>query len=341
MNALKSLAVFLILLPLAFGCKSTPKYPQWVKQGYSDNHPKGEYLIGVGSGGDEEGAKENARAEIAKQFNLKISQATKILQNYTGMEGDKSANWILKTTITDLTSSFVEETVQGIEIAETWTDTKARTVYALAVLPRMATARRLGEQIADLDFQINELFNRSQKAEAIVSRIRPLVQAVELVKKRAILNNQLLVVSPVGSGIMATVRPEQLDKALNETLGALKVAIAVEGDSNNRVRNAIAQSLNKGKISVQPDQEGCDVLISGKVEAMETNPDNNTEFVFAKYRATLELKDLTNGSSFGLIEHEHRDGALNETDAKEKTLSRLSRKIVQSFNDKMYEYFSM
>ena len=341
MNAQKITVFFLLALLLFAGCKSTPKYPQWVKKGVSQDHPKGEYLIGVGSGGDIEGAKENARAEIAKQFSLQITQATKILQNFTGMEGDKSNNWILKTTISDMTSSFVNETVQGIEIAETWTDKKAKTVYALAILPRMATARRLEEKIADLDFQIDELYKRSQSAGAIVSRIRPLVQAIEHVKERTILNNQLLVVSPVGSGIPATVRPEQLDKALNETLGSLKVAIVVEGDPNDRVRNAIVQSLNRGKISVQPSQDGCDVLISGKVEAMETNPGNATEFVFAKYRATLELKDLTQGSSFGMIEHEHRDGALNPTDAKEKTISRLSRKIVNSFNDKMYEYFSM
>lgn len=333
------LPLFLLLL---FSCKSAPVIPDWVANGKAPEQFKPLlYLVGIAEGAGVAAAKDNARAEIAKQFSVKIDQMLQVMEQYTGMESDKGDSWIAQTDIREMTRTYVQETIEGITIAETWFDEQKNRGWAMAVLRRSPALMRLQEQVMELDEEIKRRVEFSSNAGDILQKIRPLVQALELMKERSIKNQQLTVVNYAGVGLDADITAAQLNEALNRTLSGIKLTVTVDGDVENRIRNAIVQSLNNGRISVQPDSENCDILIEGKLNISRTNESGKTPYVFARITTDLSLVSKLDGRIFGQVEHTMRDGALDWKDAKEKTLSKLAKQIVIKFNAKLYEYLSL
>jgi len=334
--------VLFVALGLA-ACAHGEKRPDWTRGQFEKDYPNFRCMVGAGEAGDMQTAKDRARTEIAKQFSVKVEQLVQTLQDYTGMEGRRGENWILKTTMSELTRTYTDETIAGIEIRESWVDPESGVCHALAVLERPKAAMRLEQRVIELDFEIKKLLKWSRESGDKFSKVRPLVKALEMVKEREIKNSQLAVVGPSGEGIGPEVSAAELNDELNRVLAALVVAVQVEGDAAlaGRVREAIVRSLGSGRISVQPDASGAELLFRGEVEGKETNEANDTGFVFAKIRASVELVNQVDGKTFGVIEHELRDGAKTWDDALNKTLDRLVEKIVAEFNVKLYDFLSL
>ncbi len=330
----------LILIGFIAACSHIDR-PAWIEGQVPPSYPDSRFMVGMGQGGDLATAQDRARAEIAKQFSIKVEQLQKTLEDFTGMEGNTQQSWILKTSVSELTRTYVNQTLEGVAIRESFIDPESGQAYALATLERAPAVMRLERRVIALDFEIKSRVEQSGKGRSVVQKARPLVQALELMKEREIKNTQLTVVNAVGSGVSSLISPATLNEKLNRTLSELKVAITVEGDNAGRIREAVVKSLNNGRLTIQPEVEGADLIVRGQVKQMKTNPENRTGFVFAKTRATLELIDNLDGTTFGLVEHTYRDGAKNWTDAQEKVLMRLADLIVTDFNQKFYGYLSL
>lgn len=335
-----ALAVIFILAVCSCGDKKNIR-PDWVDGKSPKKYPARRFMIGIGEGEDLAKAQDKARAEIAKQFSVRVEQLVQSMQDYTGMEGDKGSSWIQKTKISELTRTYTDETIQGIEIRETWRSPGGGNVRALAVIERLPASARLESRIMELDGEIQARVKQSRATGKKLSKIRPLVQSLELMKERAVRNNHLMVLSPVGTGTDAELSPAELDAELVRTLSELRIGVSVSGEGNEEVRRALVKSLTNGRLSVVPEGGETDILIRGGVKAIETNVGNTTEFIFAEYEAAIEMVDQADGKVFGLVEHSFRDGAKNLDDAKRKTLKRFTRKIVEDMNGKLYHYLSL
>jgi hypothetical protein len=333
---------FIAAIAFLASCSHGERIPDWVASGKADKIYKPiEYMIGIAQGPSVAGAKDNARAEIAKQFSVKVEGHLEVLQQYSGLTGDKGSSWLTQTSIQDLTRTYTDETIQGIEIAEVWSNEAGTESWALAVLRRSPALIRLQVQVTDLDDEIARRWGASKSASDLLHKIRPLVQALELMKEREIKNQQLMVVNYAGVGIEADLSMASLNEALTAALKELKIAVVIEGDQDNRIRNAIVTSLTNGKIMVQDDTETADIIIQGVLKAEETNEGNRTPYIFAKLSAQLSLVNTQDGRTFGQVEHSLRDGANTWKDAKEKTLTKLVAKIMADFNAKLYDYLSL
>jgi len=342
---MKNLKMILLicLIALAFiSCKSAPEIPEWVNSGKSPVKYKPLlYMVGIGEGPDLVSAKDNARAEIAKQFSLKIEQKMQVMESYKGVNNENGSSWIMKTDINDLTRTYVSETVNGIEVPEIWEDKKNNRFYAFAVLRRSPAMIRLQEKVTDLDDKINGNVKLSKKATDTLQKIRPLVKSFELMKERVIANQQLMVVNYAGQGIEPDVSPAQLDNMLSESLHNLRISIECEGAENVQIKNAIMESLNNGRISVSKEGEASQILVKGLVSIKQTNKNNKTGYTFVKINASLSLINQQDGRTFGQVEHTMRDGAMNLEDAQSKTMTKLVMQIVQKFNSTLYDYLSL
>ncbi len=339
-NASYKLLIILALILLLCSCaKKIPGPPAWIN-GNPDEYPRVKYMHAVGVAATHEEATQTARAEIAKQFNVKIETLLTTLAQYTGMEGASGSSWILNNSVSELTRTYVDETVQGIEIARTWNDTQKGRVYALAVLERSPARRRIEQRVMDLDSEIAKLVERSDGGDSNLARLRPLVTALALMKEREIKNNQLSVINPTGQGLDGEISSAALNEKLNAALEKVNIKVDIGGDSAQVVNSAVVASLNNGRLSVGGDG-AADIIIEGRVKGVETNEGNKTGFVFAKFTALITLKDGNSGKVFGSVEHTYRDGGMNWNDARDKTLSRLAEMIVRDFNLKMYGHLSI
>jgi hypothetical protein len=138
--------LLLIACVPAFGA---PKPPAWIS-GRDPAYPEAKYLLGVGLGKDLDGARANARAEIARVFQSRVEQVLTDVQTERSTSknarrgasrGTQSSE--LKTTVS--TDDFME----GVKIVHTWNDRKSKQVYALAILDKAAERRTLSGKILE------------------------------------------------------------------------------------------------------------------------------------------------------------------------------------------------
>lgn len=340
-NLKRSLLLFFVLMAI-IACSSKPSIPDWVNSGKNPEKFKPLlYMTGIGQGPDLASAKDNARAEIAKQFSIKIEQEFKVFESYEGVQSESGSSWIMKTDVNDLTRTFVSETVSGIEVPEVFDDKDNNRFYAFAVLRRSPAMMRLTDKITEIDDKISANVKLSEEASDVLQKIRPLVKSYELMKERIIANRQLSIVNYAGVGIEPDVTPAKLDSMLSKALHNLSVSVEITGDASGKIRNAIVESLNNGKISVNPEGKDAQILVKGEAFGNETNKNNKTGYTFVKISANIALVNTQDGRTFGQIEHTMRDGALDLDDAISKTMTKLTKEIVKKFNSTLYSYLSM
>ncbi len=313
--------------------------PAWV-DGQDPKYPQGKYLTGVGHGDTRDAAENNARAEIAKIFSVKIEQMTQTLSHYVGFSssaGDDS--WLTEHDISQITRSSTDQVLQGVKIVDHWTD-KAGTMYALAIIERIPARNRLEQQIADLDSAILELYKKAQSATDKITKLKFMVQTLEKVKEREVLNAQLQVVNPLGRGMEAPIDLGKFNGELSALLSSVNVYVELSGDDTGKIRQAIIESITRGRLNVVDSPDGADIIVKGKVHGMPVNRKSNTGFKFAQFEASVDIINPATGQVFGSIKEMRKEGAKDLLDAENICLMRLSKKIVKGFNEKLYSFLA-
>jgi len=118
--------------------------PKWAETNSHKNYPSSKYLLGVGIADEKTQAVELARADVAKQIQVKIESELETMEQEIGDDNKHS----VRSEITSRTKSVVSETVIGIEIIET-TRVKGK-YYALAVLNKQNYLTGLEQNMDDI-----------------------------------------------------------------------------------------------------------------------------------------------------------------------------------------------
>jgi hypothetical protein len=133
--------------------------PDWYKTNQHKKYPASRYFLGVAVADDKTEAIELARADVAKQIQVRIESE---LETVESEFKDADRNYI-KAETTNRTKSAVTETVSGIEVAEV-KETKGKT-YVLAVLNKE-------KYLSGLEVQMAEILTKS---EQLVTAARAMV----------------------------------------------------------------------------------------------------------------------------------------------------------------------
>ncbi len=327
------ITLLLFTMLVCFSCAHAPERPEWISGKIPAKYPDARFLSATGQAGDAQTAKDRARLEIAKQIRVTVSQDYSVNR--------QESSWLDHTNIQDITRTSVNETLQGVEIRELFEDTNTGQVHALAVLERKAAAVRLQKEVVELDGELKTRMRIAGQANDALKKLGPLLQARDLMQQRNVKNDQLAVINISGRGVDADTNLTEIDAELDRTLAAIKVVVQVNGADSARITQAIVRSLNNGHLNVQQNESGASLAIRGEIREIATDKANQTEFVFAKMRATIHLVNMQDGATFATIEHELRDGAKSYADARRKVLDRLSEAIVSDFNTRLYQYLSL
>jgi|GEM_PF-2561239 hypothetical protein len=132
--------------------------PGWVLNGRHTSYNQKDYLVGIGiapatsdSGADIQKADNAARADVAKQIRVSLSEDFSSHEenvSETGYDKKAASEERSKFKITLKNRQWVNITVEGIEIAERYFDKKASLYYSLAVLNKATAAERLSSEAA-------------------------------------------------------------------------------------------------------------------------------------------------------------------------------------------------
>ncbi|MDH5183487.1 MAG: LPP20 family lipoprotein [Gammaproteobacteria bacterium] len=170
--------------------------PDWL-DGSSKAHPSVAYIIGTGSSVSLDDAKNRARAEIAKVFEVAVTeQSSDNLKYLSDANGSQLAQRVERDT-----TSRTSKILHGVEIADSWLHEKSGQFYALAVLHRGRTANALRQQIQDLDSASAADLEKARTSKDTLNKLAYASSVLTQQMQRAGLQRSLQVVDNSGRGV--------------------------------------------------------------------------------------------------------------------------------------------
>ena len=157
--------------------------PEWL-DGSADAYPPERYLIGVGSGPGVDAARDRARAEIARSLEVHIEdEVLDRTESRSDPEGRGAGRSVIERVAIE-TRTTTEAELEGVRIAEIWTDPRTQQAWALAVLDRESTARALLHEMAERDAEVEAHLAAARAEVESLARVRELVRAVRASQAR-------------------------------------------------------------------------------------------------------------------------------------------------------------
>lgn len=234
------------LLACSAGVKDAGKRtPDWIA-GESARFSSNQYLLGRGSDARLDNAKDRARADLAKTFQVAVSEESSDVQRFQRKTEDQRSEELQSLDISRAVRTRSEALISGIEIADIWRDPLSGDYYALAVLPRAQSARGLRQDIQALDEATRGHIARAREQGDPLDKAGASARVVAAQRERAEYQRMLRVVDSSGQGIPAPWNLAELEADLATLLQRVTVAPRAGGrDSENllpALRAALADS---------------------------------------------------------------------------------------------------
>ncbi len=215
---------------LLFGCAGAPQkpsQPDWIT-GESATYPQGRYLVGIGQAEHQAVARERARADLARNFEVRVSEQSEDLTAYTAQGAPGQEERSLESRLSRQTTLTTDQVLQGSRVAESWRDPASGEHYALAVLDRLQAGMTLRQNIAELDAATVASVERARGSANLLEQIRHAKKAYEIQRERTDRQRYLQVVDPAGVGVAPIYTTARLRSDLEALLGRVRIAPQVE-----------------------------------------------------------------------------------------------------------------
>jgi hypothetical protein len=224
--------------------------PDWI-DGSAASYPRERYLIGVGEGEDLDAARDRARAEIARIFEVRIEDAVVDRSEEVAVtEATRRLSSVVERIAVE-TRTTTEAELEGVEIAETWKDPGTQRVYALAVLDARRAQRRLLEQAIRRAEETLGSLEAAESAHGALARIRAHVNAARASRERDRLLAHARVLGSMESAVGQQMETAKLELLLLWELARVDFAVRARGAGTSGdgdlpgLRDALAARLTR------------------------------------------------------------------------------------------------
>lgn len=315
-----------VMILLIGACATTKdngkKPPDWVN-GVSSRYPASQYLIGRGAAADLDDAKDRARADLAKIFEVGISAKSSDLQTFervtTGAKNEGTSKGQLQ--ISRNIQTRTNRVISGIEIADLWQDPQTGTHYALAVLRRLQAAQSLRDDIDRLDEATRLYIDKTNKETDPLKRIAAASRAVEAQIERATAQRSLQVIDITGRGVPPPWPLEQLRSERETLIQDLTLATSTSGSDGQAVRDILDGAVSAAGFTIKkPGQAQFTLkaaLTFGKLERREG-------WYWKKGTLEISLIDADNKVR-GTKRWNIKSSALSQDDARRRALDQVEK----------------
>ena len=216
--------------------------PDWI-DGNSKAYPKEQYLIGRGEAEHAAVARDRARADLAKIFEVNIREQSRDITEYSrtghGEDGESS----LESSASREISARTDQTLSHIEITEVWQDSQTGRHYALAVLDRLKAGQQLRRDIQQLDTLTASAIAASREQNQVLRKLGQADRAVQAQLQRRALQRQLQVIDPAGTGVPSRYSLAQLLQDRNTLADRIRIRSVIVQDSTNQLPTLLNGAL--------------------------------------------------------------------------------------------------
>jgi len=233
--------IFALITLGACGGKSAvvPGGPDWL-DGTSAKYPNVQYIVGTGQSQSLDDAKNRARAEVAKVFEVAVSeQSQDNLKYVSDANGSELTQQVERNT-----NTRTEKVLSGVEIADTWFDPQTHQHYALAVLSRSRSARALRQQVDELDRATQVHINKARSSGDALDKVANAYAALTTQMERAGVQRSLQVVDNSGRGVPPKWNLAKLSTDLRDQMARIRMTTRVSGPEGfaDLVNGALGQT---------------------------------------------------------------------------------------------------
>lgn len=259
--------------------------PAWL-DGSDGRYPANRFLSGVGEAKTVDDARDRARADLAKTFEVRISSDSRDTQSYIRKQSGDVIDTDTSLSVRRNIETRSEQLVRGVEIADTWHDPDTGRYYALAVLSRSSAAQRLRQEVARLDDATAQSLRQAAREQDPLRRAGFLNRAVALQLERAAAQQGLAVVDISGRGSPPRRNVKTLAGELRAALAQITIRSDTHGpataanSSDTVVRGAIAAA----GFSVADDDAG-DYILTTVLDSTDLGVSDGWHWM----RGTLEI----------------------------------------------------
>ena len=326
----QTLGVYLCLsLALLAGCTSWDKTPKWV-----DNpkavYPEGSYLVAVGEGDSRRTAENAAAANLARIFEARIESVESLSD--TSHETD---DLLVRTTdfSTDI-NVLSAQTLFNIQHAEAWRGDNGR-VHAVAYLDRRETAAIYRGKIDELTARVRFLEAQAKASGDPLKQYASLRTAMRLVGENKVLLRQLNVIHPASaSGATPGYAADKIRKALADKAKNIRVRIAIDGDTDNRMATVIEELITRyGFVAGEPGV----LNIAGRVGFGEARP-LTANLVAVRYSLALQVKNAE-GTVLISVSEKGREAHVSPAEARIRAFRTLEAALKAGASKRLDAYF--
>lgn len=235
--------LMLCLLFLFAGCASAPVQPDWIA-GNSGKYDASRYLIGRGQADISALARDRARSDLAKIFQVAVSEESREFLKQSSEIGDESSTAQFESKITRNIVTRTDQIVQGVQIVETWQDPETKDYHSLAVLDRLQAGNMLRTVIAGLDTETRSAIEHAKDSSDLIIKIGASQKSVEAQIEREQYQRYLSVVDRTGVGVPPAYSTQRLVGDFDKLLKRLKIAPKVTNDPLGGLEDVMAGALS-------------------------------------------------------------------------------------------------
>lgn len=268
MNTLISkLSLLTAVVLLLNACSGAPPRPDWLS-GDTPHYGSSKYLLGRGEASSLEQAKDRARSDIAKIFEVAVNESsedTRVFKSRSEGGAVQSGN---EARVERTTLTHTDQVLEGARIAETWQDPKTQNFYALAVLPRSQAAAGLRQDISQLDEATRRYLDQARDAKDLLDKIVAAQRALQAQVARDGYQKTLKVVDRSGQGVPSTWSTARLRADVEELRGRLRIAVEVSPGAPARLVTSTAGALSAAGYKTVPVKEA-DYVLAASVNMAE------------------------------------------------------------------------
>jgi hypothetical protein len=226
--------------------------PAWIA-GNSESYPAAAYLLGRGRAQSGERARDRARADLAKIFEVAVEEVTRDVQAFRQIDDDGVEGRVAELDVERRLRTRTDQVLEGVEIVDQWRDPETGAYHALAAMERSRAIQRLRAEIGELDEATGVWVERARERDELLARIDAASRAVALQRQRRALQRQLRAISRTGTGVSSEWQLERLIGDRDELRNRLRVAVVAHGDAGQRVSGTARSVASDAGLTVTDD----------------------------------------------------------------------------------------
>lgn len=293
-----STPILAAILALALNaCTSAPTRPDWLS-GDTARYSSAKDLLGRGEAPTLEQAKDRARADVAKIFEVAVNEFSEDVRQFSSSSDADKVQSGSEAKVSRTTLTHTDRVLQGVRIAETWQDPKSLTYFALAVLPRSQAAAGLRQEIEGLDAATRGYLDQARDTRDLLDKIAAAQRALQAQVERDGYQQTLKVVDRSGQGLPSEWSIARLRADGEDLRQRLHIVVRVPPTAPTELRDIADGAVSAAGFKTVPDSAADYVL---DTQANLADPVFREGWYWVTGEVAVQLRERSDGRIRGIM----------------------------------------